>query len=148
MLDALYYAQRAVFWRLAQGLPLFYPLPSVKSGKGAEAADRAGYKGNRRTLAQIGSENLEKPYIKKKLDEIYSTWGMGAREVIAGETKEETDYLQVEESAGLFIRGRQTQLAGRHNGESEEIADRQKNGTGNGEGIRQGLIRLVKVRSK
>ena len=52
-------------------------------GNGTEAAARAGYKGNRRTLAAIGSENLEKPHIAKKLDEIYSTWGMGARETVA-----------------------------------------------------------------
>ena len=52
-------------------------------GNGTEAAARAGYKGNRRTLAQIGSENLEKPHILAKLDEIFSTWGMGARETLA-----------------------------------------------------------------
>ncbi len=52
-------------------------------GNGTEAAARAGYAGNRMTLAQIGSENLEKPHILKKLDEIYSTWGMGAKETLA-----------------------------------------------------------------
>lgn len=52
-------------------------------GNGTEAAARAGYKGSRRTLAAIGSENLEKPHIIKKLDEIYSTWGMGAKETLA-----------------------------------------------------------------
>lgn len=52
-------------------------------GNGTEAAARAGYKGSRRTLAAIGSENLEKPNIIKKLDEIYSTWGMGAKETLA-----------------------------------------------------------------
>ncbi len=52
-------------------------------GNGTEAAARAGYKGNRRTLAAIGSDNLQKPHIQEKLDEIYSTWGMGARETLA-----------------------------------------------------------------
>ncbi len=55
----------------------------VELGNGTEAAARAGYSGSRRTLAAIGSENLEKPHIAKKLDEIYSTWGMGARETVA-----------------------------------------------------------------
>ncbi len=55
----------------------------VELGNGTEAAVRAGYKGSRITLAGIGSENLQKPHILAKLDEIYSTWGMGARETLA-----------------------------------------------------------------
>ena len=55
----------------------------VELGNATEAAKRAGYSGTRRTLAAIGSENLDKPHILKKLEEIYSTWGMGAKETIA-----------------------------------------------------------------
>ena len=70
----------------------------VELGNGTEAAVRAGYKGTRTTLAAIGSENLQKPHILAKLDEIYSTWGMGARETLARIAKiarsfDPTDYI-------------------------------------------------------
>ena len=79
-------------------------------GNGTEAAARAGYKGNRRTLAAIGSENLTKPNIIKKLDVIYSTWGMGAKETLARITKyarffDPTEYVTVQEIWGLDKKG-------------------------------------------
>lgn len=51
-------------------------------GNGTEAAARAGYKGSRRTLSAIASENLTKPNILAKLEEIYSSYGMGAQETL------------------------------------------------------------------
>ena len=79
-------------------------------GNGTEAAARAGYRGNRRTLAAIGSENLTKPHIIKKIDEIYSTWGMGARETLARIAKiarsfDPTEYITEREIWGLDKKG-------------------------------------------
>lgn len=70
----------------------------AEGNSGAEAASLAGYKGNRRTLAAIASENLTKPHILAKLDEIFSTHGMGARETLARIAKiarsfDPTDYV-------------------------------------------------------
>lgn len=37
-------------------------------GNATEAARKAGYKGNEATLAQVGAENLRKPYITKAIE--------------------------------------------------------------------------------
>ncbi len=48
-----------------------------------EAAKQAGYKGNRAQLSVIGSENLVKPNIRKKLSDRFAKLGMSADETIA-----------------------------------------------------------------
>ena len=44
-------------------------------GKAYEAARLAGYNGSRRTLEVIGSENMRKPEIRKRLDELSQKGG-------------------------------------------------------------------------
>ena len=41
----------------------------LKSGNATEAARRAGYKGNEKTLSQVGAENLRKPGIQGAIKE-------------------------------------------------------------------------------
>ncbi len=49
---------------------------------GTKAAELAGYKGNRSTLAMMASQNLRKPYIKTYIDEILSVLTMPANVVL------------------------------------------------------------------
>jgi len=51
-----------------------------------EAARRAGYKGNGKTLKSVGHENLTKPYIRALIDERLATMIMSANEVLTGIT--------------------------------------------------------------
>lgn len=48
-----------------------------------EAARRAGYKGNDKTLAVVGAENLAKPYIRELVDKRVTAAAMSADEVLA-----------------------------------------------------------------
>ena len=48
-----------------------------------EAARRAGYAGNDLTLAQVGAENLRKPYIADLLEERVTEAAMSSDEVLA-----------------------------------------------------------------
>jgi hypothetical protein len=48
-----------------------------------EAAKQAGYKGSRNSLAAIGHENLRKPHIIARINELYSRHAMGAEETLA-----------------------------------------------------------------
>jgi hypothetical protein len=56
-----------------------YPLCNFN---GTEAAARAGYKGNRVTLATVASENLRKPKIKAAIDLLLQERAMSANEVL------------------------------------------------------------------
>lgn len=47
-----------------------------------ESARRAGYKGNDRTLAAVGYENLGKPHIRKYIDDFLDRHAMSAAEVV------------------------------------------------------------------
>ena len=46
------------------------------------AAERAGYKGSRTTLATVGSENLARPEIRDRINQALAEWAMSAREVL------------------------------------------------------------------
>lgn len=47
-----------------------------------EAAERAGYKGNRATLSAVGYENLRKPQVRKEIDARLSELTMTADEAL------------------------------------------------------------------
>jgi hypothetical protein len=49
---------------------------------GTEAASRAGYKGDRDTLAVVASENLRKPKIRDAIEKRLESEAMGADEVL------------------------------------------------------------------
>ena len=49
---------------------------------GTEAASRAGYKGNRETLAAVAGENLRKPTIRAAIEKRLEAEAMGANEVL------------------------------------------------------------------
>jgi phage terminase small subunit len=53
-----------------------------------EAAKRAGYKGRRSTLGQVGHENLKKPEIKRRITERLNAAGMTAEECLARLTRQ------------------------------------------------------------
>jgi len=46
------------------------------------AAERAGYKGNARTLSAVGVENLAKPSIKAAIEQLFVDYAMSAGEVV------------------------------------------------------------------
>ena len=50
---------------------MYYATPgSETENNGLQSAKKAAYKGNDQTLTVVASENLRKPYLKKRIDEI------------------------------------------------------------------------------
>ena len=62
------------------GLQEAFCVEYVKCLRPKEAAEKAGYKGNAATLAVVGYENLRKPNIKARIDEIMDEFAMTASE--------------------------------------------------------------------
>lgn len=67
--------------RLTSKQMLFIDCYIANGGNGTQAAEDAGYKGSRETLAAVAYENLNKPHIKAEIDRKLSQF-MSADEVL------------------------------------------------------------------
>ncbi|KAA3644786.1 MAG: terminase small subunit [Chloroflexi bacterium] len=75
----------------------------LRSFNGTQAAEDAGYKGSRATLAAVGYENLRKPHIRAQIEDRLEEVAMGANEVLARLASmargfDPADYISIEKT--------------------------------------------------